>query len=107
MCRQSLHHDQENTSVAMRKAKFYKHLTVYLAVVGFATFGQFFATGHLHTPLFAFWWGIGVVAHYLSVFGWQHPAETDTPRNFMHSDEPEPRTNNRERIRTWRDRDLV
>lgn len=61
-------HDEAQRRVR-KKAKFYKHLFFYLAFNGF-----FFTTGllqgHPMEPLtIAFFWGIGLVIHYLKVFG--------------------------------------
>lgn len=61
-------HDEAQRRVR-RKAKFYKHLLIYLVFNGF-----FFTTGllqgHPMEPLsISFFWGIGLVFHYLKVFG--------------------------------------
>ncbi len=52
------------------KAKFYKHLFFYLAFNGIFMVIAIFGRGRPF-PLFpvAFFWGLGVVFHYLRVFG--------------------------------------
>jgi len=50
------------------ESKFYKHLTWYIAIMGFFLYknhGNIFG----FFPI-AFFWGIGLVVHYFSVFGW-------------------------------------
>ncbi len=61
-------HDEAQRRV-QKKAKFYKHLFFFLVFNGF-----FFTTGlfqgHPMEPLsVTFFWGIGLVFHYLKVFG--------------------------------------
>jgi len=54
---------------------FYTHLIVYVLVNLFLIFNQYFESknsdifSQLHTYSTAFFWGIGLVAHGLSVFG--------------------------------------
>ncbi len=107
------YHGEEN-SEAIKKEKFYRHLRVYLTVVGFVFFARFFSQGHFGgMPSFAFWWGVGVVAHYLSVFGWRSLTENDAwtqcDRSYENEETivPEPPIDLREKRKSWRERDLV
>jgi hypothetical protein len=90
--------DKENP-----EAKFYKHLTWYLAIMGFFLYknhGNVFS----FFPI-AFFWGIGVTLHYFSVFGWPNELkgkssdDRDEPEDEQ--DEPQDKGPN------WSDKDLV
>lgn len=82
------------------EAKFYKHLTWYIAIMGF-----FLYKNHGNVFSFfpvAFFWGIGVAIHYFSVFGW--PNEQNKPgddQDHENQDKPEDKGPN------WSEKDLV
>lgn len=111
------HRKHYESSPAHEQYKFYKHLRVYLTVVGITMFVNLFGRGQFHIPSFAMWWGLGVAIHYLNVFGWDSlfqqdgaPERTFRDRDYDEEyDEPEPLVDMREREprRQWRDRDLV
>jgi hypothetical protein len=70
---------REEYHVAYKRVKrikgFYTHLIVYVLVNSYLIVNQCFESNsteslfHLHTYSTAFFWGIGLVAHGLSVFG--------------------------------------
>lgn len=70
---------REDYYLAYKKVKrikgFYVHLIVYVLVNSYLVFNQCFESNsignlfELHTYSTAFFWGIGLVAHGLSVFG--------------------------------------
>lgn len=112
------HHHFAKASEADKEVKFYKHLRIYLTIIGISILARFLGTGHVGFPSFAFWWGIGVVVHYLSVFGlegfsnnpyWTSQCGTtkDQYRDEEEPVEPEPLVDERVPRRIWRDRDLV
>lgn len=82
------------------EAKFYKHLTWYIAIMGFFLYknhGNVFG----FFPI-AFFWGIGVAIHYFSVFGWPNEQKPDVHNQDDDiDDEPEDKGPN------WSDKDLV
>lgn len=51
------------------KSKFYKHLFFYLVVNGFLFFHTLFDGEPFATMPLIFFWGVGLVFHYLKVFG--------------------------------------
>lgn len=107
------HHHFAGESEIDKKVKFYKHLRVYLTVIGVSLVARFLGTGHLGFPSFAFWWGVGLIIHYLSVFGWegftdnQYSNSRDLDIEDKDYMEPEPLVDERVPRRNWRDRDLV
>jgi len=110
----SCHQKRYTTSPADEKQQFYKHLKVYLIVVGITMFSNGFGRGAFNVPPFAMWWGIGVAIHYLNVFGWESlfKQDGDEPTDTYRDDddeEAEPLVELGERVprRQWRDRDLV
>ncbi|MBP6811658.1 MAG: 2TM domain-containing protein [Saprospiraceae bacterium] len=82
------------------EAKFYKHLTWYIAIMGFFLYKN-------HGNLFgffpiAFFWGIGVAMHYFSVFGWPNEQKSNQQEQEDDmEDEPDDKGPN------WSDKDLV
>lgn len=84
------------------EAKFYKHLTWYIAIMAFFLYknhGNVFS----FSPI-AFFWGIGVAVHYFSVFGWNNEQPNKEQRNDADEydqDVPEDKGPN------WSDKDLV
>jgi len=109
----SCHQKRRACSPADEQQQFYKHLKVYLTVVGVTIFANFLGSGHIHIPSFAMWWGLGVAIHYLNVFGWDSLFEQDSEEPMDayrdEEDEAEPlvELGEREPRRQWRDRDLV
>ena len=112
------HHHFAKASEADKEVKFYKHLRIYLTVIGISILARFLGTGHVGFPSFAFWWGIGVVVHYLSVFGLEGFSDNAswtshcgrTKDQYKDEDDffgPEPLVDERVPRRNWRDRDLV
>ncbi|MDX1943581.1 MAG: 2TM domain-containing protein [Saprospiraceae bacterium] len=96
---------------ARKQEEFYKHLRIYLTVIAIAFISRVFFHGYFGIPSFAFWWGIGVFVHYISVFGWNN-IDSCTPNRNYFEDEPnereaEPLVDQREQRKSWRDRDLV
>lgn len=101
----------KDKSIAEKQAEFYKHLRTYLTIVAIFFMYRVFFQGHIGIPSFAFWWGIGVLVHYVSVFGWDKLEGNHVDRAYF-EDEPdereaEPLVDQRMRDRSWRDRDLV
>ena len=83
------------------ESKFYKHLTWYMAIMGFFLYKN-------HGNVFSFlpiviFWGFGVAIHYFSVFGWDNEQSANKPAEEEESldDEPE------DKGPTWSDKDLV
>ena len=96
---------------AHKQEEFYKHLRIYLTVIAVAFISRVFFHGHFGIPSFAFWWGIGVLIHYVSVFGWDKIENCTSDRNYF-EDAPrernaEPLADERKQSKSWRDRDLV
>ena len=82
------------------EAKFYKHLTWYIAIMGFFLYknhGNVFS----FFPI-AFFWGIGVLIHYFSVFGWPNEPNLD-----LDDDQPEEPAEPKSKGPNWSDKDLV
>lgn len=100
-----------------KKFKFYKHLKFYLIFVGFMLFVNVFMDADANFYPVAFWWGLGVVFHYLKTYGWQHlnadagaafEARKDQLEDFnMEREEEEEVVELKQPQRAWRDRDLV
>lgn len=98
-----------------QKAKFYKHLKFYLIFVGIMLYSNIFKdTGPNFYPV-AFWWGLGVVFHYLRTFGWAHLSadqfiyKEQYEHRYEIPTEPEEEefVELRQPQKAWRDRDLV
>ncbi len=82
------------------QAKFYRHLTWYLTIMGFFLFknhGNIFS----FYPI-AFFWGAGVVMHYFSVFGWPNDQKNE-PEEVLDEEVQEPIV----KKPNWSDKDLV
>lgn len=82
------------------EAKFYKHLTWYIAIMGF-----FLYKNHGNVFSFfpvAFFWGIGVAIHYFSVFGW--PNEQNNKGDDHDEDDQE---KPEDKGPNWSEKDLV
>ena len=85
------------------EAKFYKHLTWYIAIMGFFLYknhGNIFS----FFPI-AFFWGIGVLVHYYSVFGWPNEAAKIPLDND--DDQGEDQDEPKDKGPNWSDKDLV
>lgn len=82
------------------QAKFYKHFTWYLAIMGFLLFEN---RGNIFSfyPI-AFFWGAGVVMHYFSVFEWPND-QKDEPEEELDEEVQEPIV----KKPNWSDKDLV
>jgi hypothetical protein len=87
-----------------QKYKFYKHFRAYMIVNGIFWYlnmrsGHFFGS----FPI-AFFWGLGLFAHYVSVFGWPD-ANTLNGTDDLNDDfdQPEAPVNQP----GWKDKDLV
>ncbi len=98
-----------------KKYKFYKNLKTYLCFVGFMLVMNTFMRMHINFYPIAFWWGFGIVVHYLRTFGWaglteqyaqQLPERERTYDNFAEPDVEE-FVELKQPQRVWRDRDLV
>lgn len=99
---------------AHHKFKFYKHLKLYLCFVGFMLFSNIFLHADIHFYSVAFWWGFGIVIHYLRTFGWadlnEQPAQQQQPeQRYEAFTEPEVEefVELKQPLKSWRDRDLV
>jgi len=110
MCRNSSHHHSKPTS---KKWKFYKHLRAYLIVNGIFFF-IFLADGEAHEWWqVAYYWGIGLLIHYLLVFRpWATPGLSREWERQNQRELPPLRAEQRERSarrkrKKWDERDLV
>ncbi len=97
-----------------KRFKFYKHLKVYLIFVGFMLFISVFMDSDVNFYPVAFWWGLGVVFHYLKTYGWQHLTMDATrfetgseQQEELHLEKEEEVVELKKPQRAWRDRDLV
>jgi len=104
---------QSYNGMLYKKHKFYKHLKVYLIFIGMMLFITLFTDGDPNFYPFAFWWGLGVVVHYLKTFGWSNLTQTTRQepqeREYELPSEPEEEefVELRQPQKAWRDRDLV
>lgn len=104
------HHQQDTEE---KKFKFYKHLKMYLCFVGFMLFMKLFWGSDANFYPVAFWWGFGVVVHYLRTFGWaglyEQPAQQQQEQRYESHTEPdiEEFVELKQPQKAWRDRDLV
>ncbi|MFN7118635.1 MAG: 2TM domain-containing protein [Saprospiraceae bacterium] len=106
---------QQHKDLEHKKFKFYKHLKFYLMFVGLMLFVNIFMGANADFYPVAFWWGLGVVFHYLKTFGWEHltmtqsVAEESYERRTEVPAEPEEEefVELKQPQRAWRDRDLV
>lgn len=102
-------------TAAYKKFKFFKHLKFYFIFVGFMLFMNVFMDAHIHFYSVAFWWGLGIVFHYLKTFGWAHVTmdqdRYEEQRTFRYESQPEPEEEEfvelKQPQKAWRDRDLV
>jgi hypothetical protein len=63
----NLHYEAQRR--VRKKAKFYKHLFIFLIINGFVLTSSLLQ-GHFFRPFpMTFFWGIGLIFHYLKVFG--------------------------------------
>jgi hypothetical protein len=78
-----------------QKQKFYKHLKIFLIVMGLMIFFSFRNGTYFTLRPWMVIWGIGLMAHYLGVFG-----------GGCQGNRPEPLEDPRSRDQ-WKDSDLV
>lgn len=105
-------HQQQNAE--NKKVKFYNHLRTYLCFIGFMFFAKFFFHVDANFYPVAFWWGFGVVVHYLRTFGVEgltdrsaaQEAQSPTYETFSKPDVEE-FVELKQPQKSWRDRDLV
>jgi hypothetical protein len=84
------------------KYKFQKHLRAYLIVNGILWYSNM-RNGHFFGSFpVAFFWGLGLLFHYVSVFGWPD-ANSAANLGFEQDDDPIAPQNEP----GWKDKDLV
>lgn len=100
---------------AEKEHKFYKHLKTYLWFIAVMCFLRFSMHENIHFQPIAFWWGFIIVLQYIGTFGWEGVQNLsgweESCRRKDRAEELEEDTfvelKPREKVKAWREQDLV